>query len=63
MLFDFQEELKKLPHKPGVYIMRYDRDVILYVGKAIDLPRCQRGDLLALRALLFSGKYRQRACY
>lgn len=37
MLFDFQEELKKLPHKPGVYIMRDDRDVILYVGKAIDL--------------------------
>ncbi len=37
MLFDIQEELKKLPHKPGVYIMRDDRDVILYVGKAIDL--------------------------
>ncbi|MCM1568850.1 MAG: excinuclease ABC subunit UvrC [Roseburia sp.] len=37
MLFQFEEELKKLPHKPGVYIMRDDRDVILYVGKAIDL--------------------------
>ncbi len=36
-MFDFQEELKKLPNKPGVYIMRDDRDVILYVGKAINL--------------------------
>lgn len=37
MRFDFEEELKKLPHRPGVYIMRDDKDVILYVGKAIDL--------------------------
>lgn len=36
-MFCFEEELKKLPHKPGVYIMRNDNDVILYVGKAIDL--------------------------
>ncbi len=36
-MFDFQEELKKLPNKPGVYIMRDERDVILYVGKAINL--------------------------
>lgn len=37
MLFDFEEELKKLPKNPGVYIMRDDKDVILYVGKAINL--------------------------
>lgn len=36
-MFDFEEELKKLPNKPGVYIMRDDNDVILYVGKAINL--------------------------
>lgn len=36
-MFQMEEELKKLPHKPGVYIMRDDRDVILYVGKAVDL--------------------------
>ena len=37
MTFDFEEELKKLPKEPGVYIMRDDKDVILYVGKAINL--------------------------
>lgn len=36
-MFNFEEELKKLPRKPGVYIMRDDNDVILYVGKAINL--------------------------
>ncbi len=36
-LFDFEEELKKLPPKPGVYIMRDDADTILYVGKAVNL--------------------------
>ena len=36
-MFNFEEELKKLPRKPGVYIMRDDKDVILYVGKAINL--------------------------
>ncbi len=36
-MFNFEEELKKLPNKPGVYIMRDDKDVILYVGKAINL--------------------------
>ena len=35
-MFYFEEELKKLPRKPGVYIMRDDKDVILYVGKAIN---------------------------
>lgn len=36
-MFDFQEELKKLPHCPGVYIMRDEMDHIIYVGKAVDL--------------------------
>lgn len=37
MMFNFEEELKKLPNKPGVYIMRDAADTILYVGKAINL--------------------------
>lgn len=37
MRFDFEEELKKLPNKPGVYIMHDAQDAILYVGKAINL--------------------------
>ncbi len=37
MKFNFDEELKKLPGSPGVYIMRDDADTILYVGKAINL--------------------------
>ena len=35
--FDIQEELKKLPGKPGVYIMHDETDAIIYVGKAISL--------------------------
>ena len=35
--FDIKEELKKLPNKPGVYIMRDENDTIMYVGKAINL--------------------------
>ena len=37
MKFDFEDELKKLPASPGVYIMRDESDTILYVGKAINL--------------------------
>ena len=37
MTFNFEEELKKLPREPGVYIMRDEKDVILYVGKAVNL--------------------------
>ena len=36
-MFVIEEELKKLPRKPGVYIMRDKEDVILYVGKAVNL--------------------------
>ena len=36
-MFDFQEELHKLPHEPGVYIMHDKSDAIIYVGKAKDL--------------------------
>ncbi len=35
--FDIQEELKKLPGKPGVYLMHDEKDEIIYVGKAISL--------------------------
>lgn len=36
-MFDIAEELKKLPAKPGVYIMHDEHDDIIYVGKAIIL--------------------------
>lgn len=35
--FDIQEELKKLPGRPGVYIMHDEKDNIIYVGKAVSL--------------------------
>ena len=35
--FNIQEELKKLPGKPGVYFMHDEKDAIIYVGKAISL--------------------------
>lgn len=36
-MFDIEDELKKLPAKPGVYIMHDKNDAILYVGKAVSL--------------------------
>ena len=36
-MFNIKEELKKLPEKPGVYIMRDKNNNILYVGKAVIL--------------------------
>lgn len=36
-MFNIEQELKKLPTKPGVYIMRDKEDNIIYVGKAISL--------------------------
>ena len=38
-MFNIEEELKKLPNKPGVYIMHDKNDKIIYVGKAINLKR------------------------
>ncbi len=35
--FDVSEELKKLPDKPGVYLMHDKNDTIIYVGKAVNL--------------------------
>ena len=36
-MFHIEEELKKLPSKPGVYLMHGEKDEIIYVGKAINL--------------------------
>lgn len=36
-MFNIEEELKKLPGSPGVYLMHDDRDEIIYVGKAVSL--------------------------
>ena len=36
-MFNIEEELKKLPNKPGVYIMKDKNDNIIYVGKAVSL--------------------------
>ena len=36
-MFDIEEELKKLPNKPGVYLMHDKDDNIIYVGKAVVL--------------------------
>lgn len=37
IMFSIEEELKKLPDKPGVYLMHDKHDTIIYVGKAISL--------------------------
>lgn len=36
-MFNIEEELKKLPGKPGVYLMHDEKDDIIYVGKAVSL--------------------------
>lgn len=36
-MFNIEEELKKLPAKPGVYLMHDEKDRIIYVGKAVSL--------------------------
>ncbi len=36
-MFDIQEELRKMPDKPGVYIMKDEKGAIIYVGKAVVL--------------------------
>ena len=37
MAFNIEEELKKLPSQPGVYLMHDEKDEIIYIGKAISL--------------------------
>lgn len=39
-MFNIEEELKKLPSLPGVYIMHDRHDTIIYVGKAISRTGC-----------------------
>ena len=36
-MFNIQDELSKLPHKPGVYLMHDQDDNVIYVGKAVNL--------------------------
>ena len=36
-MFNIEEQLKMLPDKPGVYIMKDIEDKIIYVGKAVNL--------------------------
>ena len=38
-MFVIEEELKKLPEQPGVYIMHASRDAIIYIGKAVSLRK------------------------
>ncbi len=38
-MFNIQDELKKLPDLPGVYIMHDKSDAIIYIGKAISLRK------------------------
>ena len=38
-MFNIEEELKKLPNKPGVYLMKDKGDNIIYVGKAVNLKK------------------------
>lgn len=56
-MFDIKEELKKLPEKPGVYLMHDEKDEIIYVGKAIILKNRVRQYFQSSRNL--SPKIRQ----
>ena len=38
-MFNIEEELKKLPDKPGVYIMKDNKNQVIYVGKAVSLKK------------------------
>ena len=48
--FNIQEELKKLPGKPGVYLMHGEKDEIIYVGKAVSLKNRVRQYFQASRS-------------
>lgn len=50
MIFNIEEELKKLPDKPGVYLMKDNRGDIIYVGKAISLKKRVRQYFQASRS-------------
>ena len=50
-MFNIKEELKKLPAKPGVYIMRDKNDKIIYVGKAIIIKSIGTGFIFSLRIM------------
>lgn len=50
-MFDLEDELKKLPTKPGVYLMRNKTDEIIYVGKAINLKNRVRQYFQASRTV------------
>jgi excinuclease ABC subunit C len=51
-MFNIEEELKKLPAKPGVYIMHDKHDTIIYVGKAISLKNRVRQYFQSSRNLM-----------
>jgi excinuclease ABC subunit C len=51
-MFDIKEELKKLPDQPGVYIMKNDKDQIIYIGKAINLKNRVRQYFQSSRNLM-----------
>ena len=55
-MFNIEEELKKIPQKPGVYLMFNKDDKIIYVGKAINLRRRvhQYFDLAVLQVFLYA---------
>ena len=36
-MFNIEEELKKLPSKPGVYLMKDENEIIIYIGKSVNL--------------------------
>src|SRR4030042_1161967 len=46
-----EEQLKRLPHRPGVYLMRDAERTILYVGKAVDLHQRVRSYFQSTRKL------------
>ena len=54
-MFLIEEELKKLPGKPGVYIMHGENDEIIYVGKAVSLKNRVRQYFQSSRTYPISG--------
>ena len=57
-MFNLEEELKKLPAKPGVYIMHDKWDNIIYIGKAKILKNRVRQYFQSSRNKLKVGTYR-----